>query len=97
MSLSEGIKQYLITFAKENSDLKENIDQYLTAVNDYSNQELEKLVLDFAEEQRGVGAMEPDEAESVFAPYMSCSIEAKQEAMDLEGIDDEVSNHEILA
>jgi len=41
--------------------------------------------------------MELHEAESILAPYMSCSIEAKQEAMDLEGIDDEVSNHEILA
>ncbi|WP_175265593.1 hypothetical protein [Rickettsia felis] len=37
------------------------------------------------------------EAESVLAPYMSCGMEANQEAMELEGIDDEVQNHEVLA
>jgi patatin-like phospholipase/acyl hydrolase len=93
----EGIKQYLTSFANDNPDLKANIDQYLVAVNDYSNQELEKLILDFAEGQKVVQEMELHEAESVLAPYMSCSMEANQEAMELEGIDDEVSNHEILA
>lgn len=93
----DGIKQYLTSFANDNPDLKENIDQYLTVVNDYSNGDLEKLILDFAEGQKVVKEMELHEAESVLAPYMSCSMEASQEAMELEGIDDEVSNHEILA
>ncbi|MGL4226035.1 MAG: patatin-like phospholipase family protein [Rickettsia sp.] len=93
----EGIKQYLTSFANDNPDLKENIDQYLVAVNDYSNRDLEKLILDFAEGQKVVQEMELHEAESVLAPYMSCGMEANQEAMELEGIDDEVSNHEILA
>lgn len=92
----EGIKQYLTSFANDNPDLKENIDQYLTAVNDYSNQELESLILDFAEGQKVVKEMELHEAESVLAPYMSCGMEASQEAMELEGIDDEVQSHEIL-
>jgi patatin-like phospholipase/acyl hydrolase len=93
----DGIKQYLTSFANDNPDLKANIDQYLVAVNDYSNQELEKLILDFAEGQKVVKEMELHEAESVLAPYMSCGMEASQESMELEGIDDEVSNHEILA
>lgn len=93
----DGIKQYLTSFANENPDLKENIEQYLTAMNDYSNQELEKLILDFAEWQKVVKEMELHEAESVLAPYMSYGIEASQESMEFEGIDDEVSNHEILA
>ena len=94
----DGIKQYLSSFANENPDLKENRSQYLTAVNDYSNQELEKIILDFAEGQKVVKEMELHEAESVLAPYMSCGQEANhQESMELEGIDDEVSNHEILA
>jgi patatin-like phospholipase/acyl hydrolase len=93
----DGIKQYLTSFANDNPDLKANIDQYLVAVNDYSNQELEKLILDFTEGQKVVKEMEPHEAESVLAPYMSCGMEASQESMELEGIDDEVSNHEILA
>lgn len=93
----EGIKQYLTSFANDNPDLKENINQYLTTVNDYSNQELEKLILDFAEGQTVVKEMELHEAASVLAPYMSCDMEALKEEMDLEGIDDEVSNHEILA
>lgn len=66
-------------------------------MNDYSNQELEKLILDFAEGQKVVQEMELHEAESVLAPYMSCGMEANQEAMELEGIDDEVQNHEVLA
>ncbi|BBJ32432.1 patatin (plasmid) [Rickettsia asiatica] len=93
----DGIKQYLTSFANENPDLKENIEQYLIAMNDYSNQELEKLILDFAEWQKVVKEMELHEAESVLAPYMSYGIEASQESMEFEGIDDEVSNHEILA
>ena len=70
-------------------DLDSNIDD--------ENQELEKPILDFAEGQKVVKEMELHEAESVLAPYMSCGMEASQEAMELEGIDDEVSNHEILA
>lgn len=93
----DGIKQYLSSFANENPDLKENISQYLTAVSDYSNQELEKLILDFAESQKVVKEMELHEAESVLAPYMSCGQEANQESMELEGIDDEVQSHEVLA
>jgi patatin-like phospholipase/acyl hydrolase len=93
----EGIKQYLTSFANGNPDLKENIDQYLTAVNDYSNRDLEKLILDFAEGQKVVKEMELHEAESVLAPYISCGTEALKEAIELEGIDDEVSNHEIVA
>lgn len=93
----EGIKQYLTSFANDNPDLQENIDQYLTAVNDYSNGDLEKLILDFAEGQNVVKEMELQEAERVLAPYMSCGMEANKESMELEGIDDEVSNHEILA
>nr|WP_015060335.1 patatin-like phospholipase family protein [Rickettsia felis]ADD74110.1 patatin-like phospholipase [Rickettsia felis] len=93
----DGIKQYLTSFANDNPDLQENIVQYLTSVNDYSNQELEKLILDFAEGQKVVQEMELHEAESVLAPYMSCGMEANQEAMELEGIDDEVQNHEVLA
>lgn len=48
----DGIKQYLITFANDNPDLKENIDQYLVAVNNYSNGDLERLILDYAEGQK---------------------------------------------
>jgi hypothetical protein len=48
----EGIKQYLTSFANDNPDLQENIVQYLTAVNDYSNQELEKLILDLQKGKR---------------------------------------------
>lgn len=66
-------------------------------MNDYSNQELEKLILVFAEGQKVVKEMELHEAESVLATYMSCSMEANQESMELEGIDDEVQSHEILA
>jgi patatin-like phospholipase/acyl hydrolase len=62
----EGIKQYLTSFANDNPDLKANIDQYLVAVNDYSNQELEKLILDFAEGQKVLQEMELHEAESVY-------------------------------
>lgn len=93
----EGIKQHFTSFANDNPNLKANINQYLTAVNDYSNQELEKLILDFAEGQKVVKEMELHEAESVLAPYMSCGMEALKEAMELEGIDDEVQSHEILA
>lgn len=93
----EGIKQYLTSFANDNPDLKANIDQYLIAVNDYSNQELGKLILDFVEGQRVAKEMELHEAESVLAPYISCGMEANQESMELEGIDDEVQSHEVLA
>lgn len=93
----EGIKQHLTSFADEHPDLKENISQYLVAVNDYSNKELEKLILDFAEGQEVVKEMELHEAESVLTPYMSCGQEANQESMELEGIDDEVQSHEVLA
>lgn len=93
----ECIKQYLTSFANDNPDLKENIDHYLVSVNDYSNGDLEKLILDFAEGQKVVKEMELHEAESVLAPYMSCGTEFLKEAMELEGIDDEVQSHEVLA
>ncbi|GAA5253097.1 hypothetical protein [Candidatus Rickettsia kedanie] len=66
-------------------------------MNDYSNGNLEKLILDFAEGQKVVKEMEIHEAESVLAPYMSCGMEALKEKIELEGIDDEVQSHEVLA
>ncbi len=108
----EGIKQYLTSFANDNPDLKVNIDQYLASLQSLSNQGLgEKIISDYKILQSRVQNHDMElqnqstrvnededanEDNNELTSYMSCRQEVSREDMDLEGIDDEVQNHEIV-
>ncbi|HJD56038.1 MAG TPA: patatin-like phospholipase family protein [Rickettsia endosymbiont of Pyrocoelia pectoralis] len=90
--LLSGIKKFLNEFSKENPELKENIDYFLQKAENYTLEEIEKCIIEFGQE-----SLRLQEEQFKADMLSSCSMEALKEEMDLEGIDDEVTNHEILA
>lgn len=88
-----NVKEYLTTITSTNPHLKDSVDQYLDSLQDLSNQALgEKIISDYKIFQSSMQRQEENELTS----YMSCRQEVLREDMDLEGIDDEVQNHEIV-
>ena len=91
-----NVRKYLTTITSTNPSLKDSVDsvdQYLDSLQDLSNQALgEKIISDYKIFQSIVQSQE----ESEMTSYMSCRQEVAAEDMDLEGIDDEVQNHEIV-
>ena len=88
-----NVYKYLTTITSTNPHLKDSVDQYLDSLQDLSNQELgQKIISDYKIFQSSMQRQE----ENKLTSYMSCRQEVSREDMDLEGIDDEVQNHEIV-
>ncbi len=87
-----GIKKFLDAFSEQNPTLKNDIDNFLQKAENYTLEEIKGCIVSF--EQASLKWQAEQNSLDVFS---SCSMEALKEEMDLEGIDDEVSNHEIVA
>lgn len=88
-----NVKKYLTAAIKTNPSLKDVVDLYLDSLQSLSNQELgQKIISDYKIFQSSMQRQEENELTS----YMSCRQEVSREDTDLEGIDDEVQNHEIV-
>lgn len=90
--LLTGIKKFLNAFSEQNPTLKNDIDNFLQKAENYTLKEIKGCIVSF--EQASLKWQAEQNNLDVFS---SCSMEALKEEIDLEGIDDEVSNHEILA
>jgi patatin-like phospholipase/acyl hydrolase len=87
-----GIKKFLNAFSEQNPTLKNDIDKFLQKAENYTLEEIKGCIVSF--EQASLKWQAEQNSLNVFS---SCSMEALKEEMDLEGIDDEVQSHEILA
>jgi len=90
--LLTGIKNFFNKFSESNPELKQDIDVFLNKVENYTLEEIKEGIVSF--EQASLKWQNEQNNLDVFS---SCSMEALKEEIDLEGIDDEVSNHEIFA
>jgi len=87
--LLTAITKLLNEFSEKNPDLKKDIDQFLQKAENYTLEEIKGCVVSFEQ-----ASLKWQEEQNILN---SCGMESLKEDMDLEGIDDEVSNHEILA
>ncbi|ABV73308.1 hypothetical protein A1E_01815 [Rickettsia canadensis str. McKiel] len=90
--LLTGIKKFLNAFSEQNPTLKNDIDNFLQTAENYTLNEIKECIVSF--EQASLKWQAEQKKHDVFS---SCSMEALKEEMNLEGIDDEVLNHEIIA
>jgi patatin-like phospholipase/acyl hydrolase len=87
-----GIKKFLDAFSEQKPTLKNDIDNFLQKAENYTLEEIKGCIVSF--EQASLKWQNEQNNLDVFS---NCSMEALKEEVDLAGIDDEVSNHEILA
>jgi uncharacterized protein len=87
-----GIKKFLNAFSEQNPTLKNDIDNFLHKAENYTLAEIKGCIVSF--EQASLKWQAEQNSLDVFS---SCSMEVLKEEIDLEGIDDEVQSHEIVA
>lgn len=86
-----GMRKFLNEFSEKNPELKNDIDSFLDKAKDHTLKEIEMYIINF--KQASLKLQNEQNKDCL----ISCSMEALKEEIDLEGIDDEVTNHEILA
>ena len=87
-----GIKKFFNPFIEKNPEAKADIENFLHEIKNWTLEEIENAIVSFKE-----ASLKWQAEQNSLDVFSSCSMEALKEEMDLEGIDDEVSNHEILA
>ncbi|KIJ88598.1 patatin [Rickettsia asembonensis] len=90
--LLAGIKEFFNPFIEKNPEAKADIENFLHEIKNWTLEEIENGIVSFKE-----ASLKWQTEQNSLDVFSSCSMEALKEEMDLEGIDDEVSNHEILA
>ncbi|MFP3012746.1 MAG: patatin-like phospholipase family protein [Rickettsia sp.] len=90
--LLAGIKEFFNPFIEKNSEAKADIENFLHEIKNWTLEEIENGIVSFKE-----ASLKWQAEQNNLDVFSSCSMEALKEEMDLEGIDDEVSNHQILA
>lgn len=90
--LLAGIKEFFNPFIEKNPEAKADIENFLHEIKNWTLEEIENGIVSFKE-----ASLKWQAEQNNLDVFSSCSMEALKEEMDLEGIDDEVSNHEILA
>lgn len=90
--LLAGIKEFFNPFIEKNPEAKADIENFLHEIKNWTLEEIENGIVSFKE-----ASLKWQAEQNSLDVFSSCSMEALKEEMDLEGIDDEVSNHEILA
>ncbi|GAA5252696.1 patatin-like phospholipase family protein [Candidatus Rickettsia kedanie] len=90
--LLAGIKEFLNPFIEKNPEAKADIEVFLHEIKNWTLEEIENGIVSFKE-----ASLKWQAEQNSLDVSSSCSMEALKEQIDLEGIDDEVSNHEILA
>jgi patatin-like phospholipase/acyl hydrolase len=87
-----GIKKFLNAFSEQNPTLKNDIDKFLQKAENYTLEEIKGCIVSFKQ-----ASLKWQNEQNNLDVFSNCSMEALKEEVDLAGIDDEVSNHEILA
>ncbi|AFC70997.1 patatin-like phospholipase [Rickettsia australis str. Cutlack] len=90
--LLAGIKEFFNPFIEKNPEAKPDIENFLHEIKNWTLEEIENGIVSFKE-----ASLKCHAKQNSLYVSSSCSMEALKEEIDLEGIDDEVSNHEILA
>lgn len=90
--LLAGIKEFFNPFIEKNPEAKADIENFLHEIKNWTLEEIENGIVSFKE-----ASLKWQAEQNSLDVFSSCSMEALKEEMNLEGIDDEVSNHEILA
>ncbi|ABV75204.1 Patatin-like phospholipase [Rickettsia akari str. Hartford] len=90
--LLAGIKEFCNPVIEKNPEAKADIENFLCEMKNWTLEEIENCIANFKE-----AILRCQAKQNSLDISSSCSMEALKEERDLEGIDDEVLNHEILA
>jgi hypothetical protein len=89
-------ENYLSNLIEKNPDIKEDVYAFLNRVKNCTSEEIKEIIenenITFTQ-----ASLKWQNEQNNLDLFSSCSMEALKEEMELEGIDDEVANHEILA